>query len=381
MLSKDALEIVLDPGPSFYSHLFLVGKVTCDRPLSPEQVCSPHPIQDGDSRLCAPVRQRGRFPSFHQSEGRVFPDTRSSVIEEAIAVPVGGDSLPVQSPVFRTVDCPTGLHLSVRRCVCVSPLPRDSSVAVSGRLAGPCLFGGGGQTARPGPSLALSLPRDSDKRGQVRSRSLTDSELPWYDHRYRGRQDLSVSCASREISVSGGDVLCFDRSPSSALTGALGSPGFVGEAGPAQSPSNALPAVAFEDALVPRVRFSFPSGSPVPGGAGGPVLVDGAGPSSHGGSIRDALSRSTPVLGRLSIRVGRTPLRSGGIRGVVGPGEVAAHQSLGNESFVSGIAVIPGVGRRSPSDSDVRQLDGSGLRQQSRAGRSPVLSARWPVSF
>ena len=26
MLSKDALEIVLDPGPGFYSHLFLVGK-------------------------------------------------------------------------------------------------------------------------------------------------------------------------------------------------------------------------------------------------------------------------------------------------------------------------------------------------------------------
>ena len=28
MLSKDALEIVLDPGPGFYSHLFLVEKVT-----------------------------------------------------------------------------------------------------------------------------------------------------------------------------------------------------------------------------------------------------------------------------------------------------------------------------------------------------------------
>ena len=273
------------------------------------------------------VREVG-FPSFHRFEGRVFPDTRSSVIEEAIEVPVGGDSLPVQSPVFQTVDCPTGLYLGVRRCVCVGPLPRDSSAAVPGRLAGPCLFGGGGQTPRPGPSLALSLPRDSDKRGQVRLRSLADSELPWYDHRYRGRQDLSVSCASREISVGGGDVLCFDRSPSSALAGALGSPGFAGEAGPARSPSNALPAVAFEDALVPRVRFSFPSGAPVPGGAGGPVLVDGAGPSSHGGSVRDTCSRSTPVLGRLSIRVGRTPPRSGGIRSVVEPGEIAAHNLL-----------------------------------------------------
>ena len=158
--------------------------------------------------------------------------------------------------------------------------------------------------------------------------------------------------------------MCFDRSPSSALAGALGSPGFAGEIGPARSTLNALPAVAFEDALVPRVRFSFPSGAQVPGGAGGPVLVDGAGPSSHGGSIRDPCSRSTPVLGHLSVGVGRTPPRSGGIRGVVGPGEVAARQYPGNEGFVSSIAVIPGVGCRSPCDSDVRQLDGGGLRQQ-----------------
>ena len=93
MLSKDALEIVLDPGLGFYSRLFLVEKVTRDRPLSPERVCSPNSIQDGDSRLCASVRQRGGFPSFLRSEGRVFPDNRSSVVEEAIEVPVGKDSL------------------------------------------------------------------------------------------------------------------------------------------------------------------------------------------------------------------------------------------------------------------------------------------------
>ena len=84
MLSKDALEIVLDPDPGFYSRLFLVEKVTGglatrDQPLSPEWVWSSNSVQDGDSRLCAPVRQKGGFPSFHRSEGRVFPDTCSSV--------------------------------------------------------------------------------------------------------------------------------------------------------------------------------------------------------------------------------------------------------------------------------------------------------------
>ena len=47
---------------------------------------------------------------------------------------------------------------------------------------------------------------------------------------------------------------------------------------------------------------------------------------------------------------------------MVGAGEVAGHQSSRNEGIVSSIAVISGVGRRSPCD-----LDGGGLRQQ--AGR------------
>ena len=61
----------------------------------------------------------------------------------------------------------------------------------------------------------------------------------------------SLSLARVEKFVGGRDVLYFDRSPRSALAGDLGSPGFSAEAGPTRSPSNVLPAVAFEDALVP----------------------------------------------------------------------------------------------------------------------------------
>ena len=49
---------------------------------------------------------------------------------------------------------------------------------------------------------------------------------------------------------------------------------------------------------------------------------------------------------------------------------VAAHQSFQNEEIVSGIAVISGVGHRSPCDRDVQQLDGGGIRQQ--AGRDSL---------
>ena len=67
-----------------------MGLASRDRPLSPERVCSADSVQDGVSRLRASVCQIGGFPSFHRSEGRVFPDTRSSGVEEAIEVPVGG---------------------------------------------------------------------------------------------------------------------------------------------------------------------------------------------------------------------------------------------------------------------------------------------------
>ena len=77
--------------------------------------------------------------------------------------------------------------------------------------------------------------------------------------------------------------------------------------------------------------------------------------------------------------------------------EVAAHQSSGNEGIVSGIAVISGVGRRSPCDRDVRQLNGGGLHQQtgwdcllslllvgqqaSEVGGEPRYPPRCKVSF
>ena len=168
MLSKDALEIVLDPGLGFYSRLFLVEKVMGGwRPVIDLSHLNEFVLQtlfkmETVASVLLSVREEG-FPSFHQSEGRVFPDTRSSVVEEAIEVLVVGASLSVQSFVLRAVDCPSGLHSGVCSVICVGSLPQDSSSQVPGRLAGPRLFGDGGQKERPGSAFALSLPRDSDK--------------------------------------------------------------------------------------------------------------------------------------------------------------------------------------------------------------------------
>ena len=74
----------------------------------------PDAVQDGNSRFGAVVCQRGGFSSFLGSEGCVLSDPDPWIIEEAVEVHVGGASLPVQSPVLRSVDCSPGLYQSLR---------------------------------------------------------------------------------------------------------------------------------------------------------------------------------------------------------------------------------------------------------------------------
>ena len=141
--------------------------------------------------------------------------------------------------------------------------------------------------------------------------------------------------------------------------------------GSSRSSSDALLAVASEDAVVPRVRPSLASGGFAGGSETGSVLVDGEGSPVDGGSIRDTCAGSSPVFGRVFVGVGRSPPRSKRVRGVVRPGEVAAHQSSRNEGPVPGSSGLSRRCQQSPCDRDVRQLDGSGVRQQTRENGFP----------
>ena len=153
-----------------------------DLSLSPERVRPSYSIQDGNSRFCTVICQRGGFSSFPGSERCVLSDPDPSIFEEAIEVQVGGDGLPVLSPVFQTVDRSPGLYQGLRSCVSVGTLPRDQTSPVPGRLVDSCLFGAGSQAVSPVAALALSHPRDCDKREEARSRALADCEVSQHDH-------------------------------------------------------------------------------------------------------------------------------------------------------------------------------------------------------
>ena len=86
----------------------------CDRSLTLERLRPADVVRDGNSRFGAVICQRGGFSSFLGSEGRVLSDPDPRIIEEAVEVHARGDSLPVQSPVLRSVDCSPGLYQGLR---------------------------------------------------------------------------------------------------------------------------------------------------------------------------------------------------------------------------------------------------------------------------
>ena len=126
---------------------------TRDRSLTPERLRPADVVQDGNSRYCTVICQRGGFSSFPGSEGCVLSDPDPSIFEEAIEVHVGGDGLSVPSLVVRTVDRSPGLHQGLRGGVNVGTHSRDQTSPVSGRLVS------SEQEAKQAVQVLLSLCR------------------------------------------------------------------------------------------------------------------------------------------------------------------------------------------------------------------------------
>ena len=192
MLAKGALEIARDPGPGFYSRLFLVEKASGGwRPvidlshlnefvqLTPFKMETVASVREGDFLDSLDLKDAYFQIPIHRSSRKLLRFTSEGTV------------LPVPSTVFRTVDRSPGLHQGLRGRVSVGTLSRDQTSPLSGRLVGSLLLGAGSQAGRPVTALALSHPRDCDKREEVGSRALADCEVSRHDHRYRGRQGFS----------------------------------------------------------------------------------------------------------------------------------------------------------------------------------------------
>ena len=86
-----------------------------------------------------------------------------------------------RAPCFRLLTASQVFTRVFRSHVSVGTLPRDQTTPVSRRLVDSCLFGAGSQAGCPVAALALSHPRDCDKR-EVRSCALADCEVSRHGH-------------------------------------------------------------------------------------------------------------------------------------------------------------------------------------------------------
>ena len=332
MLAKGALEIVPDPGPGFYSRLFLVEKATGgwrpvidlstlntfirQTPFKMETVASVlNAVQENDLLASLDLKDAYFQVPVHPSSRKFLRFVSQGTVYQFKVL------------CFGLSTAPPSLHESVRSCVSVGTLSRDSASPLLGRLAGSGLLGDQSPSARPRPALVVSRSGDRGQQGEVGSHALTFCELSRDDDRHSGGQGFSLESESGEIPSPGGQLCKDELPPCSAVGGAPRTSLIAREAGSPRSSSVALHAVATEDVLVSRGRSSRSPSRVDSGDSRGPVLVDRGVPSSPGGSVRDSSSGSSSVHGRLLCGLGRSPARPKGVREVVGGGANVAHQS------------------------------------------------------
>ena len=369
MLAKGALEIARDPGPGFYSRLFLVEKATGGwrpvidlshlndfvqlTPFKMETVASVLlSVREGDFLASLDLKDAYFQIPIHGSSRKLLRFMSEGTVYQFKALCIGLSTAP---------------QVFTRVFAAVSAWAHARGIRLLRYLDDWLVLSSSEKKAKESIRELLSVCRTL---GIVINEKKSDL-VPSQSAKYLG---MTIDTGAGKVFPSLARVEKFltvaERflyhaiSPSSALAGGLGPPGFAGAVGSSRSTSDALIAVASEVPVVPRVRPSLASGGFAGGSETGPVLVDGEGSPVSGGSIRDTCSGSTPVFGRVFVGLGCSPPRSKRVRGVVRPGEVVAHQSSRNEGPLSGSSGFSRRCSRSPCDRDVRQLHGCGVRQQ-----------------
>ena len=254
MLAKGALEIARDPGPGFYSRLFLVEKATGGwrpvidlshlndfvqlTPFKMETVASVLlSVREGDFLASLDLKDAYFQIPIHGSSRKLLRFMSEGTVYQFKALCFGLSTAP---QVFTRVFAAVSAWAHARGIRLLRYLDDWLVLSSSEKKAK--------KSIRELLSLChtLGIVINEKKSDLVPSQSC---EVSRYDHRYRCRQGLPVSSKSREVPYGSGEILFHAISPSSALAGDLGSPGFAGAVGSSRSTSDALLAVASE---VPR---------------------------------------------------------------------------------------------------------------------------------
>ena len=187
---------------------------------------------------------------------------------------------------FRTVERPTSVPESFRCGFFVGSRSRNPHATVPGRLADLDHLTDQDKTTRQPTPLTLPLPRHSNKHGEVRPLPVQVHWIPLHDRRHSVCPSIPHRGPHTEIPLLGKEIPSPTEPPGPTVEGVVGTHVIVGEAGTPRETPDALPPVASEVQLVHRDRSPTPSGTPVPAGGQGHLLVDGEEPPARGDALR-----------------------------------------------------------------------------------------------
>ena len=371
MLAKGALEIVPDPGPGFYSRLFLVEKATGgwrpvidlstlntfirQTPFKMETVASVlNAVQENDLLASLDLKDAYFQVPVHPSSRKFLRFVSQGTVYQFRVLCFGLSTAP---------------QVFTRVFAAVSAWAHSRGIRLLRYLDDWLVLASSETKARQHVQDLLLLCHDL---GIVVNKEKSDL-TPSRSANYLG---MTIDTVAGKVSPSrarvekflrlAGNFVKMNSPPCSAVGGAPRTSLIAREASSPRSSSVALHAVATEDVLVSLGRSSRSPSRVDSGGSRGPVLVDRGVPSSPGGSVRDSSSGSSSVHGRLLCGLGRSPARPKGVREVVGGGANVAHQSSRDEGSLARTAIFSEDSHRPSSDGNVRQLDGSSVCQQAR---------------
>ena len=371
MLAKGALEIVPDPGPGFYSRLFLVEKATGgwrpvidlstlntfirQTPFKMETVASVlNAVQENDLLASLDLKDAYFQVPVHPSSRKFLRFVSQGTVYQFRVLCFGLSTAP---------------QVFTRVFAAVSVWAHSRGIRLLRYLDDWLVLASSETKARQHVQDLLLLCHDLGIVVNKEKSDLTPSRSASY-------LGMTIDTVAGKVSPSrarvekflrlAGNFVKINSPPCSAVGGAPRTSLIAREAGSPRSSAVALHAVATEDVLVSRGRSSRSPSRVDSGDSRGPVLVDRGVPSSPGGSIRDSSSGSSSVHGRLLCGLGRSPARPKGVREVVGGGANVAHQSSRDEGGLARTAIFSEDSHRPSSDGNVRQLDGSSVCQQAR---------------
>ena len=315
MLAKGALEIARDPGPGFYSRLFLVEKATGGwrpvidlshlndfvqlTPFKMETVASVLlSVREGDFLASLDLKDAYFQIPIHGSSRKLLRFMSEGTVYQFKALCFGLSTAP---------------QVFTRVFAAVSAWAHARGIRLLRYLDDWLVLSSSEKKAKESIRELLSLCRTL---GIVINEKKSDL-VPSQSAKYLGMTidtgagKVFPSLASVEKFLTVAERFCSMQSPPAQLWQViLGHLASLERVGSSRSTSDALLAVASEVPVVPRVRPSLASGGFAGGSETGPVLVDGEGSPVSGGSIRDTCSGSTPVFGRVFVGLGCSPPRS-----------------------------------------------------------------------